>query len=448
MSTGASFTYGGNDDPSGNNSNDNGCSITAIPNPITLGDSVELSWTRNAPTSRSTFENQRLNNSPITGESTIVTPTASQLITPVATCEGFLCDSGNVGSIDPDALSYVKYEYTGRYRWRDEGDDHMLDISCTTYVQIEDGAGCTDSTANNFNSLVATDDGSCVFDTISATNCVIAENESTCGGQLTWSADPTRINPRVYQDRASQIVASTNNIYSGTNLSSTLEHGNNTFYLRDGATNLASSTAYATCATDTNWNGSICTASGGSGGPTISATNCTISTGTNTCPASLTWNGSSLTSPVVYQTRQGTIFSTNPTGTNQSVVLRHGVNRIWLRDLEVNEVSTNPTASCIDNASLVGGVCPETSPDPCATLLHISTSASLVRYGDEVTITWDTCPSAPADCTLSSNLSAESSDGSEDVTMTSSSLFTLDCPGGETPDAEVEVQVLPRIYES
>jgi len=75
---------------------------------------------------------------------------------------------------------------------------------------------------------------------------------------------------------------------TGNNQTVTLQGGANLFSLLDNGISQISVILYASCETDTNWNGSVCTASGGSGAPTISATNCTIGAGNNTCLASLT----------------------------------------------------------------------------------------------------------------------------------------------------------------
>jgi len=84
-------------------------------------------------------------------------------------------------------------------------------------------------------------------------------------------------------------------------------------------------------------------------------------------------------------------------------------------------------------------------------LPDISADQPVVRYGEEVVITWD--PRSHTNCVLSNNLMVTTPVPDGDVaddrtlTLTGESVFTIVCDGVGNSDA-VTVKVLPRFQET
>ncbi|HRH24713.1 MAG TPA: hypothetical protein PLQ20_00010 [Candidatus Paceibacterota bacterium] len=173
---------------------------------------------------------------------------------------------------------------------------------------------------------------------ITASNCTISSGASTCNSSVTWTtSDLTGAATEVTHNNPNGTHVSW--ATSGTNVSSTVNHGATTFFLYHNSVELAQSSMSASCADGSSWNGSACQAvvvtpsvslsvapssifSGGSA--TLSWTSANVSSCTaSASPLSSSWTGSRSTSSSYPHESTGslyanTTFTLSCTGVNGS----------------------------------------------------------------------------------------------------------------------------------
>ena len=105
--------------------------------------------------------------------------------------------------------------------------------------------------------------------TLTASNCTIAENGSSCNTALTWTtANPVGTSNITSNTPSSNTIITTGD--NGTNFSASVPYSSRTFFLNNNSVPLTSATATATCVTGTSWDGSKCAVSAPTCTPTPS----------------------------------------------------------------------------------------------------------------------------------------------------------------------------------
>ena len=293
-----------------------------------------------------------------------------------------------------------------------------------------------------------------VTGTVSGSGCEIAANASSCPGSATWNiTNPTT--PDLYNSNGTVYT----NSASGSNAPITLSYGSNTVSARNAGSILASTVLTTSCATGLSWNGSSCVAPSA----TISGTGCTITTlGDDSCMGTATWNISNAASPNVYN-NNGTTYSINPSGTNQSITLLYGLNNIFARNGAITLATTNLNAVCDSTLAWDGSGC--TVPPPPPPQINISVDRELIRSGDTVEVSSQVTASYPVSCTLSgvesSPITFTHTPGGTNTSnytytsrpLTSAQIVSLSCAanpaitGVGPASAEERISVVPMIQE-
>jgi hypothetical protein len=86
-------------------------------------------------------------------------------------------------------------------------------------------------------------------------------------------------------------------------------------------------------------------------GATLSGSGCTIGANSNTCNGLLTWDIQGATTPNVYNLTSNTQYSSDTSGTNQSIVLTHGDNNVTARDGSATLQSMTIQVSCVNGTT-------------------------------------------------------------------------------------------------
>ena len=197
---------------------------------------------------------------------------------------------------------------------------------------------------------------------------------------------------------------------------------------------------------------------------TISGSACTITLGNNTCSGLLTWNITNAEDPNVYNSN-GTTYSISPTGTNQNVTLRYGVNTVSAQSGSVSLASTNLNIACDANLVWNGSSCEVPLPPlPLSPQIQISVDRELIRSGGTVEVETSVQANYPVSCTLSGVESLPitflvPSSSSASVTtftsrpLTSAQIVSLSCEaspaiaGVGNATAQARINVVPTIQE-
>lgn len=91
--------------------------------------------------------------------------------------------------------------------------------------------------------------------TLNQSSCIIPTNSSFCNISINWSTQNANSGISVTSDKYGNI----SNSLSGNYVSTKVSYPNTTFTLKHNNTTLSSKTATASCAGNSNWNGSVCT---------------------------------------------------------------------------------------------------------------------------------------------------------------------------------------------
>jgi hypothetical protein len=190
-------------------------------------------------------------------------------------------------------------------------------------------------------------------------SCTIPSGSSSCNVTLTW----TTTNPV----GVSQVTSNTptlNTIVSTGNNSSVLTsvpHNGRMFYLYNNGLELDSSSATASCASGSTWNGSKCQSGGGnmSGTLTPASPSCTIAYGASSCNVSLSWT---TTNPIDISKVTSNYPSANfvvATGNNSSTSapVPYGGRSFYLYNNNVELDSSFANASCASGSEWNGSSC-------------------------------------------------------------------------------------------
>ena len=188
---------------------------------------------------------------------------------------------------------------------------------------------------------------------ISATDCEIAVNASTCVSKLNWSTS------NLIADKATAVTRNNPNgtlvssNTSGTNVSNIINYGSSNFYLYHNTIELNSTGANATCVSNTLWDKTLhkCIASTITFG-ILSATDCEITAGNSSCLTTLKWettNGvgtSEVTTPINISVSN---VNSNIIGKTYSV--NYGSRNFYLYNNSEELATATATAKCIVGTS-------------------------------------------------------------------------------------------------
>src|SRR3989339_1079008 len=171
--------------------------------------------------------------------------------------------------------------------------------------------------------------------------CTIATGASSCNTTLTW----TTTNPV----GTSAITAAEMTSVSGISGSQAfaVPYSSRIFYLYNSSVLLATSSATATCAVNTTWNGSICASPTGT--LTATPTTCKIIAGASSCVSNISWTTtnpigtSAVTTPVGITV--GTA-NTNTTGVNYTIGYGNRTFYLYNNNVELDTEIVN--AVCTD----------------------------------------------------------------------------------------------------
>lgn len=194
---------------------------------------------------------------------------------------------------------------------------------------------------------------------LSATNCAIAKDHSTCDTNISWNVT----NPPAGSNTA---VTTPTNITVGTGHtgSSTypIAYGNSRyFFLYNNNAKLNEVNPTATCANNTIWNGTVCSTDPAPTG-TISATDCSIKEDESTCSdTNVTWSTQNLVptanTAVTHNNPNNTTVSTATSGNAVDSVVRYGVTTFYLYHNNLPLANARIEARCELGLSWTGSIC-------------------------------------------------------------------------------------------
>ena len=160
---------------------------------------------------------------------------------------------------------------------------HLFEITC-----VKAGYANASDTA-----LVVVNNGGAPSGTLSAVGCTIAANASSCGSTVSWTTANLTVNPTAITRNTGSPASFTPSPLAGGTQATTLGYGQTDFYLYHNAVLLAQSSATASCAGGTTWNGSICQVNPPAPTASLTANPTSIPLGNS---STLTWSSTNATS--------------------------------------------------------------------------------------------------------------------------------------------------------
>src|ERR1039458_6265969 len=225
-------------------------------------------------------------------------------------------------------------------------------------------------------------------------SCSIAAGASTCTVSLTWSTtNPVGTSAVMSSYPVANTTVATGNSGSTT---ASVPHNGRTFYLYNSAQLLATSTATASCASGTTWNGSVCQAPTPqpTGSLTLSPSSCTITAGNSSCNISLSWT---TTNPVgTSAVTSNTPAANTPIGSGNNSSATASVppsgRSFFLINNQIQLDTKSATASCASGTTWNGSVCQAPTPQPTGSLT-LSPSSCTITAGNstcDINLSWTT----------------------------------------------------------
>lgn len=222
---------------------------------------------------------------------------------------------------------------------------------------------------------------------LSATNCAIANGNSTCNTEITWSVpDPI--------PGANTAVTTPTNITVGTGVSGSatraIPHGSTNFFLYHNGIELATATATAICANNSTWNGTTCSTDPVPSG-TITATSCEINNNESTCSdTNVRWSTANLipgANTAVTANNENRTVSTATSGSGEDIAVRYGRTKFFLyhNSIELNNISI--TARCVSGTAWDGRIC---TSSPTGSFEWVGIPGNCVD--GHVQVTWSCSP--------------------------------------------------------
>ena len=200
----------------------------------------------------------------------------SQVTTPGPTLPIVVYDHSGAESFGPITQNYFPVEYPGR-------DFYLYDAS-SLLSQAKAKATCVDGTEWRGTKCEPT---LIPHGEISATDCTIPLNGSTCNSTLNWYTENLTATPAVTRNNPDIIVS---NAPSGNNVLNAINPGFSTFYIYHLEVPLDETRVFASCGPNI-WNGTICIENTNMFGTLTPSVNpCIIASGANSCTTDLTWS--------------------------------------------------------------------------------------------------------------------------------------------------------------
>lgn len=222
--------------------------------------------------------------------------------------------------------------------------------------------------------------------------------------------------------------------------------GVTTFYLYNNTVQLAMATVTTSCASGTNWDGSVCAPAAAGMSGSLTATNCTIALNASRCLTSLTW---STTNPVAtssvtsnkdnlgvlspnYLVQNGNsgsgvparVYGGNPNGTRNFFLYNNGV------ELSTPIGGVVATATCTAGSSWNGTICAASAPTT-PTVNLVANPLAVATGGMTSTLTWTSSNLSGSDyCTsnfFTGNGAVSNSTGIVVTPAAPSSTYTITC---------------------
>ena len=221
-------------------------------------------------------------------------------------------------------------------------------------------------------------------------SCTIAAGASTCDVTLTWATT----NPVGTSAVTSNWPSANYQVATGNSGSTSVPvpFAGRTFYLFNSAQQLASSSATASCAAGTTWNGSACQAPTMSGSLTPAAPACTIAAGASTCNVTLTWTTTNpvATSQVTSNWPSANTVVGNGNSGSTSAEVSYNSRAFYLYNNAQLLATSNATASCAAGTTWNGSACQ--APTMSGTLTPAAPACTIAAGASScnVTLTWTT----------------------------------------------------------
>ncbi|MFA6999909.1 MAG: hypothetical protein WC241_02205 [Candidatus Paceibacterota bacterium] len=324
----------------------NGTAVTATPD----GSHTFSSWSDGVTTATRTDTNITANKS-VTASFTVITPITVSLS---ASPTGPLVAPGSTTltwATTGNPTSCTASNYWSGSKTTSGGSELRSGMTAGTsnFIITCSKSGVSDATDSVNVSVVPAPTGS-----ITATDCLISSNASSCDTSLVWNT----INPfdTSKVTTPSFITVATANTGTATY---TVDYGSRNFFLYNNGTQLGTTaTANATCITGTVWNVSSGKCKPSSG--TLTASDCSITLGGNSCTSTLVWTTSNpangVNSVVKTPDSSGTTIATVNNGT-MTYLIPYNSKVFVLINNSVLLASVTSTASCIAGTHWGGSSC-------------------------------------------------------------------------------------------
>lgn len=266
----------------------------------------------------------------------------------------------------------------------------------TNYVKDSKGychAACVDST---WNENTRTCDAP--VPSLTAANCTILGNASSCNTTLNWSMN-NPVGPTAVTSSYPSANTVLSTAHSGT-LTQSVPYSSRTFFLYNNSIERVRVTPTATCITGTTWNGSICACPTGylwnattktcnQMIGTLTPTTCTIPAGANSCSITLSWtttnpiNTSQVTSS--YPTA-GTVVGTGNNGSTTTQIY-YSPRSFYLYNSGILLKSISASAVCATGSTW--NTTTQKCEKPAGTLTGANCSIAIGASSCNTTISWN-----------------------------------------------------------
>jgi hypothetical protein len=273
--------------------------------------------------------------------------------------------------------------------------------------------------------------------TITAPNCTISEWESNCNSSVTWSTINPLVGVASSVTSAPSLPVSAN---SGTQ-SYSIDHGTRTFTLTHNYIQLATSTATASCASGTTWEGGVCTPPTGTISAGASPT-CQITAapqGDGHCNITLSWDTSDTIGPTSVTTPTNVTVASGDSGT-ATYSMSYESRTFYLYNSGRELGSVTATATCDADSTWNGVDCALNAPT--GTLIA---SPETIFKGRSSTLNWSS--HLANSCTGTGFSTGGATVGSIKVSPLVNTTYSVVCtrPGFSSEQATVTVQVVDPV---
>lgn len=271
---------------------------------------------------------------------------------------------------------------------------------------------------------------------ISATDCTIALNASSCNSSVSWSTANLTANPTevTHNNPATTSVSSAT---SGTNVSSTVNYGSTTFFLYHNGVLLSQDLANASCIGGSSWNGTIC-ASGPLPTPSVTL-NAGPSTVFSGSASTLSWTSTNVSSCVASAVPASGSW-TGARGVTSSFPHESTGPLSATTTFRLDCTGVNGNAS--DTATVT--VVPASGSNIIAELTADPGAPNKINLGDSSTLSWSS--SNATSCSGIGFATGGATSGSISVSPTVNTTYTLTCTNASNSASDTATVLLKRKF--